>query len=265
MNNTAGDGVFRYRDGIAVAQLVCFSAALLAAVHFRWTRRIGWFCIGVLALFRLIGAGCMLGTINKDTDGLWAGVFVCESLGVLLIIFLLLEMLERINNVVPVARRFVFIVPQVITWIDIGISIGGFVAVKQKEHGQLLPTPYSRAGIAILFVIYLWMAGTFVWFWLRRADYPAIERRTVNCVALCVPILAIRIVYSLIFIITADMTWNAVKGDSTAYLIMTMLPEVAIVALTSVTIMKIPSLTQEKGTEAYDDRGSRGSQNVPLV
>jgi hypothetical protein len=146
------------------------------------------------------------------------------------------------------------------------------VAVKNREHNQLQPSPYSRAGIAILFVIYLWMAGTFVFFWLRRVDYPTIERRTVNCVGGCVPVLAIRIVYSLIFIITADMTWNAVKGDSTAYLFMIMLPKVAIVALTSATIMRIPPLAREKRKEACDvpgnrpdDRESRRSQSVPLV
>lgn len=95
MNNKAGDGVFRYRDGIAVAQVVFFSAAVLAALRFRWTRRIGWFCIGVLSIFRLVSASCMLQTIHHDTDNYWAAIFVCESLGVLLIIFLLLEMLER--------------------------------------------------------------------------------------------------------------------------------------------------------------------------
>ncbi|KAF9891768.1 hypothetical protein FE257_003249 [Aspergillus nanangensis] len=272
MNDQAGDGVFRYRDGIAVAQVVYFFVALLAACYFRWTRRIGWFCIGVLAIFRLVGAGCMLGTIHNDTDGLWAGVFVCESLGVLLAIFLLLEILERINKVVPVARRWVFIVPQVVTWIDIGISIAGFVVVKQKDHGQLLPTPYSRAGIAILFAIYLWMAGTFVFFWLRRANYPVVEHRAVRCVGVCVPILAIRVVYSLIFVITADMTWNAVKGDSTAYLVMTMLPEVAIVAITGVVIMQMPPLGRRKGVEVSDESndrpdkyGTRRSESIPLV
>lgn len=195
---------------------------------------------------------------------------MCESLGVLLIIFLLFEMLGRMymypyvfsrhclcsvltdchrNKVVPVAPRFVFIVPQVVTWIDIGISIGGFVAVMQKEHNQSLPTPYSHAGIAILFVIYLWVVGAFVFFWLRRIDYPSLERGIVDCVAICVPVLAIRIVYSHIFIITADMTWNAVKGDSTAYLIMTMLPEVAIVAITSAIITHISPLACEKRME----------------
>jgi hypothetical protein len=94
--NMAGDGIFRYRDGIAVVQVVAFSISLLFGVYFRYAHQIGWFCISVFSLFRLIGASCMLGTIRKDSHGLWAGVFVCESLGMILIIFLLLEILERV-------------------------------------------------------------------------------------------------------------------------------------------------------------------------
>lgn len=90
----SGDGIIRFRDGIAIAQVILFSMSLLHAYHFRRTRRIGWFCIGVFSLLRLVGAGCMLGTVTKDGNGLWAGVFVCESLGVLLLIFTLLEMTE---------------------------------------------------------------------------------------------------------------------------------------------------------------------------
>jgi hypothetical protein len=91
----AGDGKFKYRDGIAVAQVVAFSAPLLFAVYFKYTRRIGWFCIGVFSLLRLIGASCKLATINNDSRGLSAAIFVCESLGMILITFLLLEILER--------------------------------------------------------------------------------------------------------------------------------------------------------------------------
>jgi hypothetical protein len=91
----SGDGILRFRDGIAVAQVVLFSVSFLYAVQFRRTRRIGWFCIGIFSILRLVGAGCMLGTVKKDSDDLWAGVFVCESLGIILLIFTLLEMLER--------------------------------------------------------------------------------------------------------------------------------------------------------------------------
>lgn len=89
------DGTFTYRDGISVAQIAVFSPPLLFALYFTYIRRIGWFCIGVFSLLRLVGASCKLAAINNDARGLSAAVFVCESLGMILIIFLLLEMLER--------------------------------------------------------------------------------------------------------------------------------------------------------------------------
>ena len=92
---TSGDGILHYRDIIAIFQLVLFTPSLLAAYYFRRTHRLGWFCLGVFSLLRLIGAGCKLGTVTTDSHGLWAGVFVCESLGVLLLIFVLWEMMAR--------------------------------------------------------------------------------------------------------------------------------------------------------------------------
>lgn len=135
-----------------------------------------------------------------------------------------------------VINRRVFWVPQILTWIDIGISIGGFIAVSKKDRDQLLPTPYSRAGIAILALIYFFTAGVFVYFWLRRRQYSQEEYWLAMCVGVCNPFLFIRLLYSLIFVITADMTWNAVKGSPTAYLLMTFLPEVAIVAICTFTV-----------------------------
>lgn len=152
------------------------------------------------------------------------------------------------NKVVPIVRRWVFIVPQVLTWIDIGISIGGFVTVARKETGQLLPTPYSRAGIAILAIIFLYTAGVFVYFWLRRDQYAKEEDRLVMCVGVCVPLLLVRVLYPVIFIITADKTWNAVRGSPTAYLLMTMLPEVAIIAACTFTIRNISPLAKKESS-----------------
>lgn len=95
MSHEGGDGQFTYNEGIAVAQIIAFSAPLLAAVYFLYIRQIGWFCIGVFTILRLISASCKLVLINKSSHGLWGALFVCESLGSILIIFLLLELLER--------------------------------------------------------------------------------------------------------------------------------------------------------------------------
>lgn len=248
----SGDGILRFRDGIAIAQVILFTVSFLCAYYFRRTRRIGWFCIGVFSLLRLIGAGCMLGTVTRDSNGLWAGVFVCESLGVLLLIFTLLEMMQRINTTVPVVQQWAFRVPQILTWIDIGISIGGFVTVSRKAHDQLLPTPYSRASIAILALIFLYAVGLGAYFWLRRPQYAREERRLAVCVAVCSPLLLVRVLYSVIFVVTADLMWNAIKGSPTAYLLMTMLPEVAFVGVCTVTIWGVSPL--EKGERGGKDQ-----------
>lgn len=120
------------------------------------------------------------------------------------------------------------------------------MTVSRKETDQLLPTPYSRAGIAILAIIFLYTAGVFVYFWLRRHQYAKEEYRLVTCVGVCVPLLLVRMLYPVIFIITADMTWNAVKGSPTAYLLMTMLPEVAFIAACTFTIRNISPMVKNE-------------------
>jgi hypothetical protein len=69
------------------------------------------------------------------------------------------------------------------------------------------------------------------------------EQWGITGVAVCIPLLAVRLAYSLIFIITSNMKFNAVKGDPTAYLVMTVLTEASIIALcTWIIQVKIPSL-----------------------
>lgn len=139
-----------------------------------------------------------------------------------------------------------FIVPQVLTWIDIGISIGGYVTVAKKETGQLLPTPFSIAGISLLFVIFLYTVGVYIYFCFHKAQYGVEEKSLLTSVGACCPILLLRVIYSLIFIITADMTWNAVKGNALAYLLMTMLPEVVFIAICALTIRNISPLKKNE-------------------
>ena len=160
-----------------------------------------------------------------------------------------------------VAHKRVFWIPQLLTCVDIGISIGGFVTVTKKEHNKLLPTPWSRAGIAILFLIYLYTLGVWVYFWMQRRRYDTEDYTLAMCVGIGLSFLFVRVLYSLIFIITADMMWNAVKGSPTAYLLMTMLPEVAFVAVCCFAVLKTPPVTVKESNTKYQLPGE--GQNWP--
>lgn len=171
---------------------------------------------------------------------------------------------EYRNGFIAIVRKRIFLIPSIITWLDIGISIGGWVAVMHVKDA-LLPTPWSQASTALLVVIYLYLVGVFVAFWLHRREYPQAERWGILGVAVCIPLLAVRVVYSLIFIITSNMKFNAIKGAPTAYLVMTVLPEASIIAICTYLIKaKIPLLPDEKNSSA-SKAGDEESQRHVLM
>lgn len=132
-------------------------------------------------------------------------------------------------------------------------------------ENPLAPTPYSQASMALLTVIYLYLVGVFAIFWHRRNEYYEEERWTLKGVTICIPLLAIRLAYSLIFIITGNMDFNAIKGSSTAYLVMTMLPEVAIIGVCTCVIgVKITPLCQREKqlSQRLDDQESQRGMSM---
>jgi hypothetical protein len=162
-----------------------------------------------------------------------------------------------------VVHQRVFWIPRLLTTIDIGISIAGFVTVSSKEHNKLLPTPWSRAGIAILLLIYLYTVGVWVYFWMQRQQYNAEHYTLAMWVGIGLPFLFVRVLYSMIFIITSDMMWNAVKGSPTAYLLMTMIPEVAFVAICCFAVLKTPPGIEKEQSTKYQVQGDGEGQNWP--
>ena len=87
---------FRFRDGIAIAQVVVFSVFLSAGIWIRYQRKAGWFSVTAMSGARLAGAACLLATINSYNKGIYAGTFVCEALCMVLLVFVLLGFLKRV-------------------------------------------------------------------------------------------------------------------------------------------------------------------------
>lgn len=123
----------------------------------------------------------------------------------------------------------------------------------------LLPTTWSQASMGLLAVIYVYLVGVFLLFWIHRQEYSEEERWTLNGVTVCIPLLAIRLTYSLVFVISCNMEFNAIKGNPTAYLVMTMLSEVAIIGVcTYVIAAKITPIRKE--THSLPPKAYKGIQ-----
>jgi hypothetical protein len=118
--------------------------------------------------------------------------------------------------------------------------------VAASHRSSLAPTSYTQASFGLYTSMYLLVAGMTWFLWRNRTSYPIDEKRSIRCVVLCVPLLAIRTAYALIYQITGDRTWNAVKGSPTPYLLMTMLPELVIIYVAIWTICQISPPPREK-------------------
>ncbi|KAL8388735.1 hypothetical protein RB599_010063 [Gaeumannomyces hyphopodioides] len=235
---------FGYRDGIAVFQIVCFSTFFLCAIAMARSRKNGWFFIGGLAVIRLVGASCLLATLKNNSRSVWAGVYVCESLGVLLLTFLLLGMLERANHFVSLLSRWFFRAPLIFSWLGIGLTAADYSLAVRKGDAYSALNPYGIAGLAMFLAIYVATAALALFFLLRRAAFTERERhgerRQVECVAACVPVLGVRVAYTMASRLSPPgyETFNPVRGgDPTAYLVMVAFAEVAVAALCTAAIL----------------------------
>jgi hypothetical protein len=131
------------------------------------------------------------------------------------------------------------------------------------EH-PLLPTAWSQASTGLLAVIYVYLVGVFILFWVHRHECFEEEKWALNGVTVCISLLAIRLTYSLIFIISGNIKFNAIKGNPTAYLIMTMLPEIATIGVCTYVIAarisplqkEIHSLSRKPDEESQEELAS---------
>ncbi|KAH7144152.1 hypothetical protein B0J13DRAFT_40627 [Dactylonectria estremocensis] len=234
---------FQFRDGVAVAQIPLFSIFLFYGILFQRQHKNGWFGISFFSAIRLIGASCMLATIHSDSRGVWAAVFVCESLGLVLITFVLLNLLQRANTFVKVLTQWHFRIPELICWAGIGISIADYVSASSKENA-MEPSSLTRIGIGLFVSLYVWTGYLFVLITQKWKHVPSQETRSLVCFGSTIPLMATRIAYTVTFVATGNEKYSAVVGDALIYLLMTMLMEVSILALVVWAICGLPGMTQ---------------------
>ena len=51
----------------------------------------------LMSVARIVGGSCLLAkTQDRGSYGLWAAVLVCEAIAILVVVFLMLDLLERV-------------------------------------------------------------------------------------------------------------------------------------------------------------------------
>ncbi|GKT58155.1 hypothetical protein ColTof4_12081 [Colletotrichum tofieldiae] len=254
---------FRYRDGVAIAQIIVFFLFLCFGILFRLQKKIGWFGVSFISTIRVVGAGCMLGTITNDSRAVWAVIFVCESLGLVFLTFVLLDLLKRVNSFVQVLTQWHFRIPELICWAGLGISIADYALASKKTENSMAPGALTKAGVGLFAALYFWGVLLFIYLVQKWKQVPRPERRSLIGFAACFPFMVVRISYTIAYVSTGARRFSAVNGDTTTYLCMTMLMEFAILACVVWTIWGLDRLYEQ--VEDTRGKGKEGSELEDLV
>ena len=78
-------GVFTYRDGVAVIQLIPFSVYLVLGIVLCWRhgfrRSDGWVIMVTFSILRILAACFQLASINNPTTAVYGGALICQGIG----------------------------------------------------------------------------------------------------------------------------------------------------------------------------------------
>ncbi|KAF3483007.1 uncharacterized protein GIQ15_02331 [Arthroderma uncinatum] len=225
-----------YRHGVAIFSLIiylpCVFVSIYVALRHGFAKAAGWYFLVVFSIVRTVGACLQLATIANPTEGLFTGAAVCNSIGTTPLILACVGLLQRANNsitnkgqkgVVPVVFR------AIATLALVGLILAIVGITSQDDMMHYVPNGKTKAAILVTLAVWVIVAGLLFMLYGRKKYLPAGENRLLLAVAISLPFILVRLIYSLISAFTRNPRFSIFSGDVTIYLVMAVLEEMIVV------------------------------------
>ncbi|CRG89435.1 hypothetical protein PISL3812_06471 [Talaromyces islandicus] len=232
-----------YRHGLSILELIAFFPSLVMALLVAWrhgfARSSGWLLFIIFSLLRIIGNCCYLATLSSpDNVSLYTAWAVCSSVGMSPLTLGLAYNLSRVND--SMQRKtghayspMIFRILALVTILAAILSIVGVTSSSDIAEG--MHSTETKVGVIIYLVAWI---GLSIVVFMMLARYSSIEHgehRLVWAVMFCVPLLLIRLAYSMISILSHNSSFRMITGNVTIQLVMVIIEEIIIVYIMLIT------------------------------
>lgn len=272
-----------YREGVSIGELVVYSPALLIAIYLSirhgFGRSAGWMFLIIFCLARIIGAAMQLATISSPNNiSLYTGYAILQNVGLsplmLATLGLLSRLVDNINQTrqTLISTRFFKLVELIIlVGLILGI-VGGVNASNDYVNTHIyVPSSLNKAGTSLFIVSYLAIVISTILLSFSISHATHGEKRILFAVALSLPFLLVRLVYSIISTFTKNKNFNLMTGDITILLCVAFIEELIVVILfegVGLTLSQVPREAVGEGAPmVYDASGvphaAATSQSAP--
>lgn len=244
-----------YRNGVSIAEIIVYvpSLAIACFLAFRHGlgRNAGWLFLIIFCLARIIGPCMQLATISspKNID-LYTGYSILQNIGLSPLMLATIGLLSRLLDSINKTHRTI-INTQMLKLIELIILVGVIIGIvggvnasdKYVKTGIYHPGSLSKAGTALFIVSYvlLVIATAMTSFFVRHADQG--EKRILLAIAISLPFLLVRLIFSIIATFTTIKNFNLLNGNVTVLLCVALIEEFIVVVVyegTGLTLHQVP-------------------------
>jgi hypothetical protein len=264
-----------YRNGVSIAEIAvyvpCLAIAILLCVRHGFARSSGWYFLIIFALARIIGPAMQLATISNPTDlSLYEGSAILNNVGFSPLMLAALGLLSRLLDSINKSHN-TFVKPKMLKLIETLVLVGLILGIIGGIHaansfatsGKFQPGSLNKAGTSLMIVawICLVISTALTSFSISHAEHG--ERRLLMAVALSIPFLLVRLIYSIFSTFTRNKSFNLLNGNPTILLCVSLIEEFIIVLIfegTGLTLKKLVREEHVEGARVMPGSGHSSSQ-----
>jgi hypothetical protein len=255
-----------YRNGVSIAEIVVYVPALFIAaflaIRHGLGQNSGWLFLIIFCLARIIGPCMQLATISDPTNtSLYTGSAILQNVGLSPLELAAIGLLSRLLDSIHKTKRtmlhtsmFHLIHLIIVVGLILGI-VGGIDASDSyisSGFKSYTPTDLNKAGTALFIVSYVAIVilTVIMSFYVSHAEQG--EKRLFMAVAISLPFILVRLVYSIISTFTKNKNFNLLNGSVTVVLCVALIEEFVVMAVyegTGLTLKKVPKEEHFEATQ----------------
>ncbi|KAL5423057.1 hypothetical protein PMIN04_004223 [Paraphaeosphaeria minitans] len=209
-------------DTVAVVELIFYIPTIFLAIYacykHGFKRSSGWLYTLILCLIRIIGSVCQFVSNNNLSTGLLQTIFILDSVGLSPLLLATLGVLSRFVDFVnskttPVFTVRHFRIVQLVLTLGIVLSIVGGTSITPSANGSYTSPTSSKVGVVLYIVGFVAILFILLVSVPRRAVVPARERHVPIVISLALPLIAVRLLYSILSVFVHDHLFSITTGS----------------------------------------------------
>lgn len=250
-----------YHNGISIAEIIIYLPALALAIflalHHGLGRNSGWLFLITFCLARIIGPCMELATINNPTDiSLYTGFSILQSIGLSPLQLATVGFLSRVTDSMNKShyintRIFKFVELIILIALILGIVGGINSSDSFYKTGVYHAGPLSKVGTALFVVSWVAIVVITATISCLISHVRQEEKRLLIAIIISLPLLLIRLIYSIMSTFTDNKNFNYRSENITVLLCVVIIEEIIIVIVYEAIGLTLREIPQQGTFDTY--------------